>query len=316
MKEGCVIKTAAKPGAAEMEEINRYTRRAYGPEEVYTFSLVLCDNEIDRDFERFGLESLARLKELFLGRTCILDHELKSANQTARIYHTELDRVEGQMTQAGEPLTRLTAKAYLPKTESTKETRELIDSGILKEVSVSCSVKRTVCGICGKERCDHEKGGSYGGRTGHRVLLEPTDAYECSFVAVPAQRGAGVTKGRTGEDRTVEKLLGEPPQGGVRLSGEQARELNRRFRELEERAAWGKEYRRELEEAVVKYSGILQPEVPRAVMESAVKGLDMDQLGQMKRAYARMAGRRMPLSPQLAAEAPVCKDGENGAFRI
>lgn len=91
MKEGLVIKALELPGEEDMREINRYTRRAYEPGEVYAFSLVLCDNEIDRDFERFSVESLERLRELFLGRTCIFDHERKSANQTARIYHTELE---------------------------------------------------------------------------------------------------------------------------------------------------------------------------------------------------------------------------------
>ena len=55
MKEGLVRKNAAAP---DMEQIGRYTRRAYSPEEVYTFSLVLCDNEVDRDFERFSREAL------------------------------------------------------------------------------------------------------------------------------------------------------------------------------------------------------------------------------------------------------------------
>lgn len=162
MKEGLVIKALELPGEEDMREINRYTRRAYEPGEVYAFSLVLCDNEIDRDFERFSVESLERLRELFLGRTCIFDHERKSANQTARIYHTELERVDGKTTQTGEGLTRLVARAYLPRTQGNREIVELIESGILKEVSVSCAVKRGVCGICGKESCEHVKGKSYG----------------------------------------------------------------------------------------------------------------------------------------------------------
>ena len=119
MKEGLVMKAAGVPGKEDMEAVNRYTRRAYGPEEVYVFSLVLCDNEIDRDFERFSVESLEKLRELFLGKTCIFDHERKSANQTARIFHTELERANGEVTQAGEGLVRLTAKAYLPRTQGT-----------------------------------------------------------------------------------------------------------------------------------------------------------------------------------------------------
>ena len=47
MKEGLVKQGLSAP---EMGKINRYTRRAYTPEEVYAFSLVLCDNEVDRDW--------------------------------------------------------------------------------------------------------------------------------------------------------------------------------------------------------------------------------------------------------------------------
>ena len=204
MKEGTVLKSRT-PEPGEMKDINRYTRREYGPEEVYAFSLALCDNEIDRDFERFSTEALEKLRELFLGKTCIFDHEQKSINQTARIYRTALRRDPERRTRAGEAYVQLTARAYLPRTPGNQEVIELIDSGILKEVSVSCSVKRSVCGLCGKEQCGHEKGKEYPEGVGHRVLCDPTDAYECSFVAVPAQREAGVTKSfREGE---LESLL-------------------------------------------------------------------------------------------------------------
>ena len=47
MKEGLVKKGLDVP---DMEKINRYTRRAYGPEEVYVFSVVWGENEVERDF--------------------------------------------------------------------------------------------------------------------------------------------------------------------------------------------------------------------------------------------------------------------------
>lgn len=305
MKGGHVMK-AVKTGAEDMEEINRYTRRAYKPEEVYTFSLVLCDNEVDRDYERFSAESLEKLGELFRGKTCIFDHERKSANQTARIYHTQAEACPGEKTQAGEDLVRLTAKAYLPRTEGNRETIELIESGILKEVSVSCSVKRSVCSLCGKEDCRHVPGRVYEGKTAHKVLLEPTDAYECSFVAVPAQRGAGVVKrfagGAEGEQEEEQK-------GQVVLTKAQARELK-------EKARWGELYRQALEKDVLKYSGIVQPEMPRGVMESAVRGMGVEELEMMSRAYEKMAGKLLPLRPQLAPERQSGQGKENGEFRI
>lgn len=304
MKEGFVMKAAAEPVAGEMEAINRYTRRAYKPEEVYAFSLVLCDNQVDRDYERFAVDSLKKLKELFLGKTCILDHERKSANQTARIFSTALEEVPGEVTQAGEKLVRLTARAYLPRTQGNQETIELIESGILKEVSVSCSVKRSVCGICGKETCEHVKGKTYQGKIGHSVLMEPTDAYECSFVAVPAQRGAGVVK-RFGVEEA-----GENPEPQEQLL------TKAQLDELTEKARWGEQYRRQLEKDVLKFSAIVQPDMPRTVMEAAVKGLDIGSLSEMARTYGQMAQRTLPLKPQLAPRKSAGSESGNRAFKI
>ena len=46
----------------------------------------------------------------------------------------------------------------------------------------------------GDERCGHIRGGTYAGRKCFGILDGATDAYEWSFVAVPAQINAGVTK--------------------------------------------------------------------------------------------------------------------------
>ena len=64
--------TAVQPDKAAMEKINLYTRRAYKAEEVYTFSVVLCDNEVDRDGECFTKETLEELAKLFVGKTMAL----------------------------------------------------------------------------------------------------------------------------------------------------------------------------------------------------------------------------------------------------
>ncbi len=314
MKEGYVQKGSAD-AAPDMEKINRYTRREYQPQEVYAFSLVLCDNEVDRDFERFDIPALEKLRELFLGKTCILDHERKSANQTARIYDTALEREEGRTTQAGEPYVRLTARAYLPRTEKTGETVELIESGILKEVSVSCAVKRSVCGICGKESCSHQKGREYGGKVCTRVLQEPTDAYECSFVAVPAQREAGVRKSWKPEGPVEEKLK-SAGEAGVTLTPGEARSLGERLSALSELAGWGEGYRESLRAQVLKYSGLLQPRVPREVMGAALEHLSLSQLSQLEKAYESMACEAAPLRPQLAPQKAERREPQNGEFLI
>lgn len=281
---------------ADMEKINRYTRREYRPEEVYVFSMVLCDNQVDRDGERFPAASLEKLRELFLGKTCVFDHQTASAGQTARIFDTALAEDGSVEAEGGEPLTQLTARAYLPRLTGTQEVIELIDSGMLKEVSVNCAVKRRVCSLCGKEACQHQPGQPLpGGGAVHRLLLEPTDAYECSFVAVPAQKGAGVIK-RHGQ-------LG-------------AFESDRRRIQLEEEAQWDRKYREGLTAEILKCSALVQPDLPREVMKAAVEGLSMEGLDAMGRSYRKLAQKSLPLRPQLAPEEDKGCEDRNGAFRI
>lgn len=191
--------------AEDMELIGRLARRELSPEEVYTFPVVLCDNETDRDGERFSIPALERLAELFTGKTGIFDHDPKGRNQTARIYAAEVVRDPERITRSGEVYTCVKAKAYMMRTESSADLIKEIDGGIKKEVSVSCSVRRKVCGLCGADMraapCSHIKGQYYGGKLCDVVLDDVTDAYEWSFVAVPAQPGAGITKsmGKTDE---------------------------------------------------------------------------------------------------------------------
>ena len=61
MREGYVLKSNGETQEDSLLKINRYTRREFKADEVYTFSVVLCDNEIDRDFERFTADALQKL---------------------------------------------------------------------------------------------------------------------------------------------------------------------------------------------------------------------------------------------------------------
>ena len=56
----------------ETELINTYTRNPVDESKIYVFTVTLCDNEVDRDFERFSKASLeafascSREKQVFL----------------------------------------------------------------------------------------------------------------------------------------------------------------------------------------------------------------------------------------------------------
>lgn len=182
----------------ELEKINKFTRAPFDADRLYTFSVVLCSNDIDRDFERFSVDALNELAERFIGKTGIKDHSMKSADQKARVYDTWIEKCADRKTSDGEELYLLKAKAYMLKNDENMPLIEEIEAGIKKEVSISCAVAKSVCSICGTDRkashCEHIAGRKYGGKTAFRTLSDITDAYEFSFVAIPAQRDAGVTK--------------------------------------------------------------------------------------------------------------------------
>ena len=180
---------ALNPG--DLERIGALARRPLGAEEVYTFSVRLCDNEIDRDFERFPAQTLEELAPLFVGKAGIFDHQWSARGQAARIYKTEIVREPERVTRAGEGYVWLKGYAYMVRTDSNRDLIAEIEGGIKKEVSVGCAVERAICSVCGCDRtvtdCGHEKGQEYGGQLCWADLEEAKDAYEFSFVAVPAQ---------------------------------------------------------------------------------------------------------------------------------
>ncbi len=185
-----------------LNQINKFSRRKLNQDEVYVFSMILCDNEVDREYEKFSDEALNSLKKLFLGKTGIFDHVPSGANQTARIFFTDVVTSVDKQTSLKTPYKYLLAKAYMVRSEKNKDLILEIDAGIKKEISVGCCVKSKICSICGVDHklnlCEHIPGQRYVTNNEQKLcfvsLEEPTDAYEWSFVAVPAQVNAGVIK--------------------------------------------------------------------------------------------------------------------------
>ncbi|MDE6133017.1 MAG: hypothetical protein K2G04_06575, partial [Oscillospiraceae bacterium] len=173
-----------------LEKLNKFTRRELTEDEVYIFTVTLCDNEIDRDNECFSRKSLEEMAEKFIGVTGIFDHDPKGGNQTARLFCTEVVD-EDRVNSVGEKYAYLKGYAYMVRTSSNADLISEIDGGIKKEVSVSCSAERQICSICGEDRrvraCRHVKGRKYDGQKCFVTLDGISDAYEWSFVAVPAQ---------------------------------------------------------------------------------------------------------------------------------
>lgn len=293
----------------ELELINKYTRSTLGAEDVYTFTVTLCDNEIDRDYESFSIKSLEKLKELFQGKTGIADHSMRSEDQSARIYYCYIEKDPVKKTSKGEVYTALKARAYTLRTESNKDFIAAIDGGIKKEVSIGCAVNKTVCSICGKNikehRCEHIKGRTYKGKTCHFILEEPTDAYEWSFVAVPAQRNAGVTKSFIPKEESpmfAAEIIKSMTLNNS-LDPGKAKELCDYIENLEELAKQAQCYKEHLIKDISRFSGIIMPKVNTKQFLENCMGMDMDSLKRLRDDMQSQAGEILPLSSQIKAPA-------------
>ena len=259
----------------ELAYINQFAKTELTEEQVYVFSVRLCDNEVDRDFERFDTTALERLGELFVGKSGIFDHQWSAKGQTARIYRTEVVREESMVTAAGDGYCWLKGWAYLLRTEKNQDLIAEIEGGIKKEVSVGCSMGRSVCSICGAENgaCSHIRGETYDGRLCFTELRDPQDAYEWSFVAVPAQRNAGGLKhfGQNGDGSAM----------------------------LEKQAAMGRKYLAELRREVTRLAMLTDDGLDGKVFAKAVSRLDEPELQELKEAYEARMTKKFPSASQL-----------------
>ena len=268
-----VLKEANVGGAGEVQAedlalINALARKELTAGEVYTFRLRLCDNEIDREGERFSRETLEELAPLFVGKSGIFDHNWSASGQAARIYKTQVVEEEG-LTRAGDRGCYLKGWAYMLRTAGNADLIAQIEGGIKKEVSVGCAVEKEVCSVCGEEMgsCRHVKGRTYNGKLCWGELAGAKDAYEWSFVAVPAQKKAGVMKGM------------EP---GLRELSKESEKAREELMGLEKEAQLGRRYLASLRSEVARLAAVSQPELEVAVIRSIAGKLDEEELNALK----------------------------------
>lgn len=265
----------------ELDKINSLTRREFTEKELYTFPVTLCDNDIDRDGEAFSDAALEQMQKLFVGKTGIFDHDPKGSNQTARIYDTEVVTDPDRLTAFGEPYKFLRGKAYTVRTDENKSLIAEIDAGIKKEVSVSCSANDRICSICGqnmnKEPCEHIKGREYDGKLCYYTLGDITDAYEWSFVAVPAQPRAGVTKKFEKEETKMAE-----------------------FEPLTTQAALDEIVKAAVAEATGKFEGYISPEEHAKALEAAEAAQKSAEIKYSKLMTAIKAGLPIEFADRLS----------------
>lgn len=272
IQKGSQVAGSGLATAQQMEAINTLTRATLTAEQVYVFSLRLCDDQLDRDMERFDTNALPVLAKMFLGKTGVVDHHWSTDAQVARIFQTQVEKEEN--------VSYIKAWAYIRRGGKAEEVIADIEAGIKKEVSVGCAMGRAVCSVCGGEygSCGHRKGELYEAEQCHVILTDSTDAYEFSFVAVPAQPAAGVIKATGGGSRTLKELADR--------FGAQAE-----YRALQQQAQLGKEYEKQLRQEVVKLCFSLDLGLEEPLLRSVTEKVSAGELQQMKKALEeRMAG--------------------------
>ena len=158
---------------------------------------------------------------------------------------------------------------------------------------MGCAVEEARCSICGenihdRSRCAHERGREYGGKLCWADLVHATDAYEWSFVAVPAQKNAGVMK-------------------SMRMD----------MAQLEREAALGRKYLQQLKDEVVRLGGVAGLALEQATLKSIVQRLEEPELDALKKAFEVQVDKAWGVETQLPAwEQPIPAESRDGAFLI
>ena len=161
-------------------------------EEDFTFTIKLCDNKIDKDFERFSSDCLEQMIEMFVSK-----HGYVGENQVAKIVSVQAVESGDNQAISGERYTWLEAKATIPRIKENEELIERIEREEMKDVSIGCSIKTRTCSICGDTdgKCGHIPGREYDGKLCYMTLDDPQDVYEWAFI----ESGKDEPSGNSGE---------------------------------------------------------------------------------------------------------------------
>ena len=280
IRKATQAQSSGVPTAAQLEAINAQAKGKLTEDQVYVFSLRLCDDTVDRDFERFDTAALPALAKLFIGKTGIVDHKWSADAQVARIFAAEVAKEDG--------VSYIKAWAYIRRGGHGDEAIADIEAGIKKEVSVGCAMGYSICSICGSEygSCGHHKGEHYDGQLCCAILKEPVDAYEFSFVAVPAQPHAGVLKGMSRGNRTLKELAEE---FGVQSE----------YRALWKEAQLGRQYQKQIRDDVVRLCLCLELGVEEPTLRAIVDKAGAEDLLKMQKALDQRLAESMPAACQL-----------------
>lgn len=134
-----------RPDDAQLEKINKFTRKEVTADEVVAFETLSCNNLVDRDEDQFSTKCIKDFSELeqpysSVGKSYMLDHSHSVQSAVGRIFDVGKKKVSGADF--------LTNQVYIPNTESNQKLIEDIDFGVNWAVSVGVVLGKATCTVC------------------------------------------------------------------------------------------------------------------------------------------------------------------------
>ena len=112
--------------------------------DYFIFKIILCNNEIDRDNEKFSIPVLFQIRDMAIGKTGILENDcdINGRNSVARIFDCSVEYDRDSVTKDGEPLLYVQAHAFIDTNASNNNYSIVskIKEGFYDEISVGCSI--------------------------------------------------------------------------------------------------------------------------------------------------------------------------------
>jgi HK97 family phage major capsid protein len=198
----------AAPTEGELELINRFARRSLSTDEVHVGECDLCNDRVDRAFERFTPEVLQDFAHSLPGKSLLAGHDHGSLPLGLWFdAHLRCDE---------RGVTHLRPSFYMVKTRENEHHIAQLDGGVYRYASVGFRAQDLVCDICGKSwfgwECQHYPGQTYqvdGKRvtaTAHYTRSDerPAEAVEGSIVYLGCQY-----------DAELKAAMGQKSFGGI-----------------------------------------------------------------------------------------------------
>jgi len=221
---GSVFTEAAALGRAIPDShlglINKWTRRQYNAEELYTFPVLAIDDQMTRNYVQYTAETQRETVKAWIGIPFLFnkegvgqnafqnaDHDLKAASQHGRIYEAKLVR-----TPQGTTGTLVWVYTVRGATQEIDDFINKLDAGILREVSIHVMATELKCSIDGEAwpcKAEHFPGEAYEGEICFLRTKGPAEPLELSSVACPGSLVAHVMPDdRVSDYQTLKEALG------------------------------------------------------------------------------------------------------------